>query len=125
MAIWFTVLKMIPWKDVIQAAPTIAKSANQLWQNFHKENKPKIAPTAIPDLSQDPVGNLQARVTNLENERRESQAKALEAADLAKAMAEQNQALTEAVDKLRARSRVLIAITVLLSVAVFKLLIWG
>lgn len=33
---WMTVLKLVPWNDVIRNAPQIADAARKLWDNCRK-----------------------------------------------------------------------------------------
>lgn len=122
---WLSALKIIPWKDVIQAAPAVVMGARQLWQSIRKDNTAPTPPEQIPDASAHPVANLQARVALLEKERTQAQANALEAAQLVNAMAEQHQRLVEVVDKLRTRSRILICACVVLFLMLLKLLLWS
>jgi len=43
---WLTVLKMVPWGDVIENAPKVATGAKKLWQNVGK--KPVAAAPVSP-----------------------------------------------------------------------------
>lgn len=123
---WLSALKLIPWKDVLQSAPGVVNSARQLWMSVRNENTTTSAPMVnIPDITSDPVGNLKVRVLQLEKERHEANIKALEAAALVKDLAEQQQQLVNAVGKLRLRSRFFMGVTIVLTLLVLKLLIWG
>lgn len=37
---WFTVLKMVPWGDVIENAPKVAQGARHLWKTVGKSSGP-------------------------------------------------------------------------------------
>lgn len=46
---WLTVLKMVPWGDVIENAPKVAQGAKKLWSSVGK--KPVVSPK--PCLNRD------------------------------------------------------------------------
>jgi len=43
MAGWITAFKVIPWGDLIAAAPTVVKGARQLWATVRKQEAPQVA----------------------------------------------------------------------------------
>jgi len=98
MAGWLTAFKVIPWGEVIAAAPAIAKGARQLWTAVRKQD-------ALPADAEpgDRVQVLETRVEALRSELASS-------AELVATLAEQNARLIDAVAILRLRTRVLLAL---------------
>jgi len=109
MAGWLTAFKVIPWGEVIAAAPAIAKGARQLWASVGKQD-------ALPasDAPGDRLQALEARVEALRGELAAS-------AELVTTLAEQNTRLIDAVAILRLRTRVLLALSGALIAAVVGL----
>ena len=95
--------KVIPWGEVIAAAPAVVDGAKKLW-GLARENKTSEVPDARPQGTEGRVRRLEAEVTEL---KRESAA----SSELIKALAEQNAQLVKAVEILRLRTRVLLAVT--------------
>ncbi|MDD2846546.1 MAG: hypothetical protein PHT57_16525, partial [Rhodoferax sp.] len=66
---WLTVLKMVPWGDVIENAPKVASGAKKLWQSVGK--KPvataPVAPAHEVLRAESPeVAALQSQVAELQ-----------------------------------------------------------
>ena len=80
---WLTALKLIPWRDVVENAPTVLRTAKKLW-----------------DKQPPPDTSLRQEVASLREEARR-------AAEVIESLAEQNTRLVQAVDILRVRTRVL------------------
>lgn len=123
---WLTALKVIPWTDVIQATPGIVRGARQFWQNIRHDDRrrtERASETPLPDERTEPLNNLQARVRQLEAERDNIQAKAMEAAELVEALATQHERLVEVVGRLRSRTRIQLVAIALLAVAVVILFV--
>jgi hypothetical protein len=110
MPIWLTALKVIPWGDVVAAAPTVARSARELWRGVRG---PADAPTgavaapAVP-MRDDALESIALRVASLEERLRALNDEAAASAEVVSSLAEQNQRLVEAVAILRARTRLLL-----------------
>lgn len=81
---WLTALKLIPWRDVVENAPTVLRTAKKLW-----------------DKQPPPDTSLQQEVASLREEARR-------AAAVIESLAEQNTRLVQAVDILRVRTRLLV-----------------
>jgi hypothetical protein len=109
MAGWLTAFKVIPWGEVIAAAPAIAKGARQLWSAVRKQDA--LPAGAAPG---DRIHALESRVEELRRELAAS-------AELTATLAEQNARLIEAVAILRLRTRVLLAVSGVTIVAVVGL----
>lgn len=112
MAGWITAFKVIPWTDLISAAPAVVTGARKLWAAVRKND-------AAAAAGQGPESGQQALGGRVEALRRELAA----ASELVAELAEQNGRLVEAVEILRARTRALIVIAAILAVAVTGLAI--
>ena len=100
---FITALKVVPWADVIAAAPAIVKGARKIFSGTD-EPAPVVPPGA--DLNER-VRLLEVRVQEMV-EREQASAK------LIAALAEQNAAVVEAVGVLRALIRWLLALNAVL-----------
>lgn len=81
---WVTALKLVPWGDVIQAAPSVLKAAKGLMKKAPEQEMEDAAQAAFPDLSHpglasnsgelalQQVALLEARVQQLEAAQRAS-----------------------------------------------------
>lgn len=116
---WVTAFKLIPWADVVQAAPTIARGARQLWTQVRgeaaRQPQPQAAPPAVPPGSPDAA--LAARLAQAEQRIEQLSAEALASSELIARLAQQNETLVGAVEALRQRTRVLLRWCVALTAA--------
>lgn len=112
---WITALKIVPWGEVLNAAPQIAQGARRLLNGVQKQQP---APSPAPQAQADPTEALRARILALEEEQRAS-------AVLIQSLAEQNAQVVRAVDALRVRSQRLLAAVCVLAVATAGLLAWA
>jgi hypothetical protein len=111
MAGWITAFKTIPWGELIAAAPVAVRGARKLWETVRHQ---KSAPPA--------EGSPAARLESLEAQVEELRGELTSASGLLATIAEQNAQLVEVVAILRVRTRVLLAVSALLAVAVLGLL---
>ena len=99
---WLTVLKMVPWGDVIENAPKVAIGAKKLWDKVGKKPAPiEVLPTAttpVPTLAQ-----LQSQVAALQLATAELHQQMLDSTELIKTLAEQNNQLVRRVESNRKR----------------------
>jgi len=100
---WSTLVKAIPWSDVIAKAPDIAQGARKLWQKVgtRDANGDTAAPASADASTPD------ARLTALAAQVAEMSIRQQESAELINALAAQNAELVGAVAALRQRSRLL------------------
>jgi len=112
MAGWITAFKVLPWSDIIAAAPAVVKGARRLWFAVRKQDAPVITELQ-PEAAQ---RALEAKVEELRQE-------LAAASELVTELAEQNSRLVEAVAILRVRTRALLVISVILALAVTGLVI--
>lgn len=108
---WLTALKVIPWGDVLEAAPHIVKGAKRLFATT-KEDAP--GPPVISTSGSDKFTNLDIRIGQIQAEQESS-------AELIKSLAEQNARVVEAIEVLRIRTKVLMLACVLLGVGLVVL----
>ena len=127
MALWMTALKLVPWGDVIEAAPQVLQAAKKL---MGKTRDAGTAPAAgvtgtlteaandspAPPIT-DQLQHLRERVAQLEQEQQDSAA-------LIQSLAEQNAVVIRAVDALRLRNQWLGRALVVLGVLVVGVLVW-
>jgi len=118
---WLTVLKAVPWAEVVSNAPRIAEGAKSLWTAIgRKRGGPAAgargvqpvatgAPASLATL-QAQLAATEATVAELHNQMRES-------AELIKALAEQNTQLVQRIEANRKRTVWLAVITVVIGVA--------
>ena len=124
---WFGALKAIPWGDVVGAAPTVVRGAQQLWQKVRSEPAEAAVPPAAPPTApgDDPReaahAALAARVDALEARAAAQAREAHAASDLIATLAEHNARLIEAVERQRLRLRLLSAGAAVLALAVAAL----
>ncbi len=107
---WMTVLKLVPWGDVIKNAPQIADGAKKLWDTVGR--KPLAAEGASPPGSdlvvvpahRDVVASLQSRLDEAEASITQLHEQMQASSVLIKALAEQNAELIQRVEINRVRS---------------------
>ncbi len=117
---WMTALKVIPWGDVIEAAPGIVKGARKMFA--------PSPPTTQDVAASDPQAPWQGQVGRLEAALAQMQEQHQASVQLIESLAEQNAKVVQAIDILRVRTRMLFVSTAVLAVAVMVLagvLIWG
>jgi hypothetical protein len=119
---WLTVLKMVPWRDVISNAPVVADGAKKLWNAVGKK-PPASAPSASPVAQMVPesqaVALLQAQIVSLEATTADLHNQMLASSALINALAEQNTQMVKRVEANRIRVLWLAALTIGLGLVVF------
>ena len=103
---WLTVLKMVPWGDVIENAPKVASGAKKLWQTVGK--KPVAAAPVSPARevlrAESPaVAALQSQVAELQTAVADLHQQMLASSELIQALADQNTQLIRRVEVNRVR----------------------
>ncbi|MDR3370887.1 hypothetical protein [Rhodoferax sp.] len=122
---WLSVLKMVPWGDVIETAPKVAVGAKKLWNSVGKKrvdasNAPTI-PGALAEVDA-PVTALQTQVLELQLAVAELHQQMLESSALIGSLAEQNTQLIARVEVNRKRVLTLaVALVVVVVAAAAKL----
>ena len=103
---WLTALKVIPWADVIEAAPGLAKSAKSLFKRTQEGAPTAPGNTAAPpveDVGADAWAQASQRMAALESRLSQAAERQQAAAALIDTLASQNARLVEAVDALDKR----------------------
>ncbi|HPR06056.1 MAG TPA: hypothetical protein PK620_07770 [Denitromonas sp.] len=110
---WLAAAKIIPWTEVIAAAPGIARGARDLWKRTKTREEAQSAPDTVID---DPV----ARLTALERSVAELTQEAEQGSELIAQLAEQNQRLVATLDRQKRNTQwaLILAIAALLGLAV-------
>jgi len=99
---WLTVLKLVPWGDVIENAPKVAQGAKKLWKSVG----PKPAVEAAPPTSTAVGANLQdlqAQVLQLQQATAELHQQMRDSSELIQSLADQNTQLIARVETNRKR----------------------
>lgn len=127
MSLFGSLRKAIPWSDVVAAAPTVVRGAQQLWTKVrHDAPPPEPAPAPPTAPAADSLAALEAvgaRVQALEARLAEQSREAQSASGLIATLAEQNARLVEAVEQLRRQARRLAVATGVLAVGVIAALV--
>ena len=104
---WMTVLKLVPWGEVIKNAPVVADGAKKLWDSVGRKPAPagSAAPgtAEVPTTLADPAAALQARLAEAEASVTQLHAQMQASSELIKALAEQNAELVRRVEIHRVR----------------------
>lgn len=109
---WITILKTVPWTDVISNAPKVADGAKKLWKTVAK--KPAAAETS--GTAAQAATPLEARFAEMEARTAELHAQMLASSELIKALAEQNAELVKRLEAIRRRVLWLGAATIVLAI---------
>ena len=128
---WVSALKLVPWGDVIQAAPTVLKAAKGLMMKSPEQELEDAAQAAFPasaesqtpaanagELALQKVAQLEARIQQLEAAQRASN-------QVLEKMAEQQAQIVKTVGLLRTGATRLAWACGILSVAVIGLLVYS
>ena len=120
---WLVALKVIPWGDVIEHAPTVLNAARKLMDRSKAPPAGTTAPAPL-DLSEAPptLGELKNRLIEARQLLNQQAAVQEQMAQTVAELAEQNARLVGAVDLLRKRTRVLMVAIAVLAVGVVWLM---
>lgn len=107
---WITFFKLVPWADVVQAAPAVAKGARQLWTRVKGEAaaEPSAVSTPTATATLAAGADAAARLAQAEQRLEQLASEALASSELIARLAQQNETLVGAVEVLRQRTRVLL-----------------
>jgi hypothetical protein len=104
---WLTVLKLVPWDEVISNAPKIAEGAKKLWGTVARKQPAAASSSAGAGISlssnAQAVAVLQSRLDAAEAQLADLHNQMLESSELIKALAEQNTQLIKRVQVNRVR----------------------
>jgi hypothetical protein len=109
---WMSVLKMVPWSDVISNAPKVADGAKKLWSTVAKktgvagESAPAEATATPQDLpAAELLALLQEQLARQEEALSALNQQMLNSSELIQTLAEQNAQLVQRVEANRVRVR--------------------
>ena len=128
---WVGMLRLVPWGDVIKAAPELASTARKLWGAVAKKNPQRDAVNGGDGDDGDegalhaPTSML-ARMEHAETSLAELQAQMLAASEVIATLAQQNAKLVEQTEALRKRLLLHAIVTGVISVVaiVFAITAW-
>lgn len=92
---WLTLLRKVPWRDVIENAPVVVNGARRLWSAVEKRKTP---PEEIESSAA-----LEARAGALEKSVSELHKEMLASSELINSLAEQNAQLIQRMEAIRVR----------------------
>lgn len=121
---WLTILKSVPWTEVIRNAPKVAEGARKLWNAVGKQRAADEAADAAapPAASHEPhtLEALEARVAALEAAVSDLHGQMFASSELIKELAEQNAQFVKRIEANRKRTFWLAAATLVLVFYVFS-----
>ncbi len=103
---WLSVLKMVPWGEVIDNAPKVAQGAKKLWKSVGKKPAVDVSSSTVSNPLEETttsLATLQARVTALQSATAELHQQMQESSALIQSLAEQNTQLIGRVEVQRRR----------------------
>lgn len=103
---WLSVLKMVPWGDVIESAPKVAQGAKKLWNTVGKKPAAEPTPAHVSgslNESAPTLSDLQAQVAQLQVATAELHQQMLDSSALIASLAEQNSQLVSRLEVNRKR----------------------
>jgi hypothetical protein len=115
---WLTVLKSVPWGEVISNAPKVAEGAKRLWKAVsNKPTSPGMPSSGAQAPDPQALAKLQASVSDLHGQM-------LASTDLIKALAEQNTQLIKRIELNRIRLLWLAVITGVVAIVAVTALVF-
>lgn len=125
MPAWLSVLKVVPWGEVITNAPKVADGARKLWSAVKRTPPGEAASRGPADSStaadsadaSEAIAALQAQVGGAERAIASLHEQMVASSELIKALAEQNSELIRRVEALRVRGLWLIGASVVVGIA--------
>ena len=102
---WLSVLKAVPWAEVITNAPKVADGAKKLWNSVGKKTPPAAGAAAASEPGVHTPTELEARFAAMEVATSDLHAQMLASSEVIKSLAEQNAQLIRGVEAIRIRAR--------------------
>lgn len=126
MAAWLTALSLVPWKDVIEAAPGLAKSAKGLFKRT--QGDPSAAESVPVPATGSEAGDALARavqrVSVLESRLAHTQELQQASDELLTSLASQNAVMVKAIDALDKRCQTFKLALFVVAAALIGTLVW-
>ncbi|MDP3537614.1 MAG: hypothetical protein Q8S26_02805 [Azonexus sp.] len=91
---WLSILKAVPWTDVVSNAPKVADGAKKLWEKVAKKSPGSTEAASDNSATLSPEGqsqaHLESRIAKLTGEVSQLQKEMIDSTQLIKALADQN-----------------------------------
>ncbi|MEW6759936.1 MAG: hypothetical protein AB1437_03860 [Pseudomonadota bacterium] len=100
---WWSVLKTVPWSEVINAAPQVATGARRLWDTVARKSSTAPGPAMEAQPEEDVFGTLVLRVEKNEANLAELRTQMLQASEIIANLADQNAQLIAKMELARTR----------------------
>ena len=100
---WWSVLKTVPWSEVINAAPQVATGARRLWDTVARKSGTAPGAPMAPEPEEDPFDTLFLRVDKNEANLAELRTQMLQASEIIANLADQNAQLIAKMELARTR----------------------
>lgn len=100
---WLTVLKIVPWAEVISNAPKVVDGARKLWSAVAKKPSASDGFQAVSEVQPQLMASLEARTGALEAAVVDLQGQMVASSELIKALADQNAQLIQRIETNRVR----------------------
>ncbi len=123
---WISLLKIVPWTDVIASAPSVADKAKKLWKGTINKNSDigKDSVPQSPNLSNPPdIQALEKNYNQISNRLEETIFQINETNEVLKALSEQNSALILHTQSMKRQLRFL-SFILLLTIALSLVVTW-
>ena len=121
---WFGALKLVPWSEVIEAAPGLVRGARRIFSQTQDEPATAVDQPP-PAAAADPSAALRAQLQQLEAQVQALTAQQQASAGLLESLTEHNARLVEAVQTLRLQLRWLGAVVAVLALSLLALAVRG
>jgi len=122
---WLTVLKVVPWIEVIRKAPEIADGARKFWHAVSgKQEYQEPEAYDVPYSELDNANDREARIQSLEMQLAKLQTQMVESSKLLKTLADQHEQLVANLEDSRRRLGRLSRMTMVLVVALLAVAAW-
>ncbi len=112
---WLSVLKMVPWSEVISNAPKVAEAAKKLWKTASRESHMAESPAESTQPALSPEAQS---IALLQTQLQDLQQQMLASSELIKALADQNTQLIGRIENNRIRTLWLASAVLALGLAV-------
>ncbi|GAB3384396.1 hypothetical protein [Massilia agri] len=100
---WWSVLKTVPWSEVINAAPQVATGARRLWDTVARKSSTSPGPAMEAQPEEDVFGTLVLRVEKNEANLADLRTQMLQASEIIANLADQNAQLIAKMELARTR----------------------
>jgi len=98
---WLSLLKTVPWSDVVSNAPMVASGARKLWAAVARRSSGSLPHAAVAPTEHDTLSALESRVALLETSAAELHGQMVTSSEVIKALAHQNAQLVTRLETMR------------------------